>query len=131
VRWKVTIKTDEPVCSFKLRPLIRSQMVERRSSSFDSASENGGEEAPWPVLGRAQTRRIEHQMRCGFFLHGLGDERNPISILTAVQTDGGMLVMVARFNQPLAMVSSSSEPSPAIGTLPMVAVGLEEAFLGD
>jgi hypothetical protein len=38
--------------------------------------------------GRAQTQGIRHQTRRGFFLRGLGDERNPLCILTLVKTGG-------------------------------------------
>jgi hypothetical protein len=90
-----------------------------------------GKEVPWSVLGRAETWGIENQLRCGFFLRGLGHERNPISILMAVEIDGGRLAMAAQFDQPLVTASSSPEASLVTGTLPMVVVGLGEAFPGD
>jgi hypothetical protein len=64
--------------------------------------------------GRAQTRGIRHQTRRGFFLRGLGDERNPFCILTLVKTDGGRLATMVRFRQPLAAVTGSSNGPPVI-----------------
>jgi hypothetical protein len=54
----------------------------------------------------SETRRV-------FILRGLEHERNPISILTVVEIDGGRLASAAWFGQPLATASSSSEASPA------------------
>jgi hypothetical protein len=66
-----------------------------------SSSELG---SPSPLV--SETCRV-------FILRGLEHERNPISILTAVEIDGGRLASAARFGQPLATASSSSEASPA------------------
>jgi hypothetical protein len=59
--------------------------------------------------GRAQTQGIRHQTRRGFFLRGLGDERNLFCILTLVKTDGGRLATAVRFRRPLATVIGSSD----------------------
>jgi hypothetical protein len=64
--------------------------------------------------GRAQTRGIRHQTRRGFFLRGLGDERNPFCILTLVKTDGGRLATMVQFRRPLAAVTGSSNGPPVI-----------------
>jgi hypothetical protein len=53
------------------------------------------------------------ETRRAFILRGLEHERNPISILTAVEIDGGRLASAARFGQPLATASGSSEAFPA------------------
>jgi hypothetical protein len=66
--------------------------------------------------GRAQTRGIRHQARRGFFLRGLGDERNLFCILTLVKTDGGRLATTVRFGRPLAAVTGSSDGPPATRT---------------
>jgi hypothetical protein len=66
-----------------------------------SSSELG---SPSPLV--SETRRV-------FILRGLEHERNPISILTTVEIDGGRLALAARFGKPLATVSTSSEASPA------------------
>jgi hypothetical protein len=60
--------------------------------------------SPSPLVSK--THRV-------FILHGLEHERNPISILTAVEIYGGRLASAAWFGQPLATASSSSEASPA------------------
>jgi hypothetical protein len=59
-----------------------------------------------PIPPVSKTRRV-------FILRGLEHERNPISILTAVEIEGGRLASVVRFGQPLATASSSFESSPA------------------
>jgi hypothetical protein len=66
--------------------------------------------------GRAQTRGIRHQTRRGFFVRGLGDERNPFCILTLVKTNSGRLATAVRFRRPLAAVSGSSDGPPATRT---------------
>jgi hypothetical protein len=66
-----------------------------------SSSELG---SPSPLVSK--THRV-------FILRGLEHERNPISILTAVEIDGGRLASAAWYGQPLATASSSSEASPA------------------
>jgi hypothetical protein len=66
--------------------------------------------------GRAQTRGMRNQTRRGFFLHGLGDERNPFCILTWVKTDGGRLATSVRFRRPLSAVTGSFGGPPATRT---------------
>jgi hypothetical protein len=72
--------------------------------------------------GRAETRGIRHQTRCGFFLRGLGDERNLFCELTTVKMDHGKLVTGRRLGRSSTAVGMASGSSPAPRTPPVVAV---------
>jgi hypothetical protein len=71
---------------------------------------------------RAQSRTILHQSLKSFFQRDLGEKRNPLCLLIAVDMDGGELAMARQFEQPLLMVGVPSGGAPTLGRAPVSAV---------
>jgi hypothetical protein len=64
--------------------------------------------APWPMTMRSRTRSVLHQMLNGFFLHDLGEERNPFCTLTAMQMDHRKLATGRRLGSSAMAVAVTS-----------------------
>jgi hypothetical protein len=69
-----------------------------------------------------QARATGHQIRRGFFLHDLGDERNPICPLIMVETTEKKPAMRKRLGRPSTAVGTMFGSAPAPWTPPAVAV---------
>jgi hypothetical protein len=72
-----------------------------------------------------------HQTLNGFFLHDLGDDRNPFCPLTAKEMVGGELAMARWLGWPLVTMCVASNGALALVPSATAAMNLKVPSLGD
>jgi hypothetical protein len=110
---RLRLKTRRGILLIYSRPSVYTWTAAGASPSSASFGQSRAPGRHGHQLERAQAWATGHHLWWGFFQHDLGDERNPIYPLTAVETTERKPAMRKRLGQPSTAVGTASGSAPA------------------